>query len=376
MKNLDLEKCTGCGACASLCPEGCIRMCPDEKGFFVPTIDEEKCVECGICEEACHLNQSHRSRTDESRFFGAWAKDKEERLGGSSGGVFGLLAEKVMMRGGVVFGAAFDEGFKGLSHKNTDEVGLEQLKKSKYLESRMEDTIGEIKTFLEAGREVLFCGTPCQAMGVRAALGKNYEKLTICDFLCHGVPSQKLYGEYIRALEKKVGAELESISFRSKKLGWKTYCVYAEFKNKKRYLATGFEDPYLRLFLGNRGLRKSCYNCNRAECGEADITLGDFWGVTRLRDFEDSDEGISLVSVRTQKGEKLFEEIKEDLENRELSFDMAEYAFRERNIYYKELDIEGFEFFGGKKDIAFLKTKLKSALFKIPAFRKIIYRKK
>ena len=44
------EKCTGCGACKSICPKGAIKM--SEKpltGHFCPTIDDSLCVDCGLC---------------------------------------------------------------------------------------------------------------------------------------------------------------------------------------------------------------------------------------------------------------------------------------------------------------------------------------
>jgi pyruvate ferredoxin oxidoreductase delta subunit len=43
------EKCTRCGLCMTLCPEGCIHGTEDE--FFAP--DYTYCKGCGICAEEC-----------------------------------------------------------------------------------------------------------------------------------------------------------------------------------------------------------------------------------------------------------------------------------------------------------------------------------
>ena len=46
---IDPERCTGCGACAKVCPEGAIAGEPDEPF----TLDSEKCNRCGSCYEVC-----------------------------------------------------------------------------------------------------------------------------------------------------------------------------------------------------------------------------------------------------------------------------------------------------------------------------------
>ena len=45
---VDREKCTGCGACAAVCPNGAIHM---EEGR--PILDAEACVFCGKCTRFC-----------------------------------------------------------------------------------------------------------------------------------------------------------------------------------------------------------------------------------------------------------------------------------------------------------------------------------
>ena len=46
------QNCTGCSACANICPRGCIKMTADEEGFLYPKVNEEMCMDCGVwCQE-------------------------------------------------------------------------------------------------------------------------------------------------------------------------------------------------------------------------------------------------------------------------------------------------------------------------------------
>jgi len=45
----DHGKCTKCGLCHTICPEGCVMESAD--GFFVP--DYNYCKGCGICADEC-----------------------------------------------------------------------------------------------------------------------------------------------------------------------------------------------------------------------------------------------------------------------------------------------------------------------------------
>lgn len=46
---VDREKCTGCGTCASVCPNGAVRMTEDHR----PSWDPKACTFCGKCENFC-----------------------------------------------------------------------------------------------------------------------------------------------------------------------------------------------------------------------------------------------------------------------------------------------------------------------------------
>ena len=55
----DIQKCTGCGDCVTVCPAECIELATEEgpkpgrKWISTFTIDHSRCVSCGLCVEAC-----------------------------------------------------------------------------------------------------------------------------------------------------------------------------------------------------------------------------------------------------------------------------------------------------------------------------------
>jgi formate hydrogenlyase subunit 6/NADH:ubiquinone oxidoreductase subunit I len=50
----DKSKCTGCRACASICPTNCISFAQDEEGFAYPESDS-RCIDCGKCYDVCPI---------------------------------------------------------------------------------------------------------------------------------------------------------------------------------------------------------------------------------------------------------------------------------------------------------------------------------
>lgn len=308
----------------------------------MPEINGEICIECGACAKTCPANTRPAGENwEKGNFVACWANNNKKRFAGSSGGVFGLMAEKILQDNGVVFGAALSEDCKMVYQTSTKHVSLEELEKSKYVESYTGTIFKEVKKELLAGKRVLYCGTSCQIDGLKKYLGKDYTELFTCDFLCHGVPAAGFYEKYIQNLEQRYGA-LKHISFRSKAYGWKAYCVKAEFNNGKSYLKTRFQDPYLRTFFEDTMLREACFSCKRLCDSNADLTIGDYWKVTEDKEIVDTNQGVSLVGMHTQKGKALFEKIAADCEIYPLDKEKYQYAYcrttkktvgREENIH-------------------------------------------
>ena len=109
---------------------------------------------------------------------------EEIRMKSSSGGMFSILANYVLEQGGYVCGAAWDKNW-AVHHIIVDnKKDLEKLRKSKYLQSRMEDCYPKIKKLLDNGNKVLFSGTPCQVAGLKNYLVSDYENLITVDLVC------------------------------------------------------------------------------------------------------------------------------------------------------------------------------------------------
>lgn len=330
--------CCGCGACIQACPKHCISFNEDEQGFFYPLVDIGLCVDCHLCEKVCPtLNQA--SPRGPLEVYAAKNPNEIIRLASSSGGIFTMLAEVVISRGGVVFGARFNEEWE-VVHDYTETIeGLSVFRGSKYVQSRIGSCFQQAKEFLLSGREVLFSGTPCQIAGLKLFLRKDYENLLTVDIVCHGVPSPKIWRDYLKYIMRPKGAAgkntvlsslneapvLTGISFRDKSTGWKKYGFSVRMKSAFKADENSVFGPlnpineeiilhetldiniYMQGFLKNLYLRPSCYACD-VKCGRShsDLTIADFWGIDRFFPGYDDDKGVSLVLVNSSKGMSYF----------------------------------------------------------------------
>lgn len=294
--------CTGCAACVSACPTGSIVMHEDKEGFLQPHLEPKTCIWCHQCEKSCPILNPLTIPTDfETKAYAAINKDEEVRMRSSSGGMFHALAKWTIDHGGVVFGVRFDDNWEVMHDYTETMEGVVPFMGSKYVQSRIGESFNQARNFLEQGRWVLFSGTPCQLGGLRAFLGKEYERLIQVDLICHGVPSPLVWRSYLK--DFVTDGEILSVSFRNKEEGW------LHFQNVTTTTATTIrehqmENPFFRGFLKNVYLRKSCYNCQfRTYQRNSDLTLGDYWGVNELCPEVFDDKGTSIIFVHSAKGE-------------------------------------------------------------------------
>lgn len=316
------KSCCGCSGCEQMCPKNCISMKPDHEGFLYPEVDESICIECGICIKHCPI-LTDVSRCNIPKVYAAKYKDRGSTFKSTSGGLFIPIAKSVLSMGGVVFGCAYDENLVAKHIKVETEDELYRLQSSKYVQSDTRGIYKQVKTELRNGKEVLFSGTGCQAAGLRSFLGKDYGNLLITDIVCHGVPSPKLFKNYIDYMGKKLGGTLTSYNFRSKeKRGWDLY--YKAENGQKSKSDYGFFDPYYSAFLYCKTYRESCYECKFANKNRvSDITLADYWGIQKFHPEFFDENGVSLVLVNTEKGKKYLEKIKDKLEIIESDYNKA-----------------------------------------------------
>lgn len=316
---VDYNKCTGCMACANACPVGAISFVSNDKGFEYPKIDKSICIKCGICDKICAITTTEkkesfkRGSSDPIKVYAAKNKVESIRNNSSSGGVFYEISELILSNNGYVCGAVYDEDFV-VKHILTNEKDIrEKMQGSKYVQSKIGYLHKEIEEKLKEKKEVLFTGTPCQVDGLYRYLeNKNIDttNLYTCDIICHGVPSPKIYMEYLKQLEEKFNSKIKSINFRYKENNY-TQNIKIEFENGQEYISNYFKGDILyNLFLKDYILRDSCYRCKYASTKRvSDITIGDFWGIEKtIKNFDDK-KGVSLILVNTEKGKAIFNKV-------------------------------------------------------------------
>ena len=331
MQNIEkYEHCSNCGACYNLCPQDAIFVESDGL-YYQPKVDHTKCVECGLCLQRCPVNQ--RKTNDEYRpikAYGGKNRDKTTVMKSSSGGVFSALAEHVIAKGGMVYGAVFTDDCKQVVIDSTENCTLDQIRRSKYVESAVGMKFREIKGHLENTTPVLFCGTPCQVAGLNAFLGKKYENLITCDFACGGLPSHKIFEKYLEELQIKYHAgSVKEVNFRPKIYGWRTHAIAVTFSNKRKYKQLAAADPFFHAFVSERTLqREYCYDCGFSDHHEADIVLADFWLFFKFDSFKEPFDGLSLVISNSEKGQKTMEAIAGSVALTELPLEEGCYNFK------------------------------------------------
>lgn len=307
------QNCCGCYACYNICPKQCITMKADNEGFWYPNIDKNKCINCNLCENVCPIINKPKSYLYEEKSYAVFNKDEKIRLESSSGGIFSLLAEYVINKYGIVYGAVFDEEFNVKHIKITSLKDIELLRGSKYVQSKINDIFKSIKFDLINNKLVLFTGTPCQIAGLQSFLQRKYDNLILMDIVCHGVPSPLIWQKYINKLKKNYKQNIKNIYFRDKSTGWKKYSIKFLF-DKDEYKNIGFKDIYMKGFLNDIYLRPSCYNCKFKGIERiSDITVADFWGIENIFPKIDDDKGTSLVVIHTEKGKRLFDKLSEKM---------------------------------------------------------------
>ena len=309
------EECCGCYACSNICPKNCIKMNCDNEGFEYPQIDEKKCINCNLCEKVCPVKNNIKSNEEvKINAYACVNNDEEVRINSSSGGIFPLLCKNVIDKGGVVFGAAFDNKFN-VRHTFAETIDeCNKFRGSKYVQSKIEESYKLAKKFLDNGKIVLFSGTQCQIKGLNLYLRKEYKNLITVDVICHGVPSPRVFKLYIENLIKKYRSDIQDISFRDKRKGWKEFSYVATFKDGQSYSKIFKEDIYIKGFLQNLYLRPSCYECRAKNfTSGSDISLADYWGVENIHNDLDDDKGVSLVLINSCKGEEVFNQLSENI---------------------------------------------------------------
>ena len=304
------SNCNGCKACQNICPRQCIEVKINRSGEFKPYIDSQKCINCGLCKTHCPILDSPIKTNKILALYSAKNEQQEVIMKSSSGGLFSAFAEHILNNDGIVVGAAFEKNFQVKLIIIDDLKDIDRIRRSKYVRAEVGDIYVKIEKHLKDNRLVLFAGTPCQILGLKKFLKKEYSKLYTIELLCAGTPLPKVWEKYLVYQERSHKSVINSINFRDKSEGWLNFHLTIDFSDGQTYSASHNEDPYLEMFLNNLSLTEPCYSCFAKTLKVSDVCMGDFWSVGKfVSDIDDIDRGVSVIIIHSKKGQDLFDSI-------------------------------------------------------------------
>lgn len=298
-------------------------------------------------------------------------RDLNIRMASRSGGIFTALSDEILKKNGIVYGCVLTDDFKAVHIRATTEKDRNKMRGSKYIQSEMRNIFRMVKEDLDEGRQVLFSGTSCQIMGLKVYLGKIYDNLVCMDIVCHGVPSPIVWNRYLAWQENKKRAKINKVDFRNKvDFGWAEHVETLYFDNGKKINSIVFKN----LFYNHQILRPCCYKCPYKDIMHpGDITIGDYWGIDRAVPGFNDNKGVSLVLINNEKGQKLFDMVKDSLIYQDAKiedslqpplkgpFDKPE----NRECFWNELDEKPFKYIAQKYGDCNFKNNIRRKLGKL-----------
>lgn len=385
--NLNTDLCTGCCACADVCPVGAISMEIGPSGSRRPKLNDELCISCSRCKKVCPQFVLPAVEGAEKNIYIGVCEEVALYQKSSSGGIFAALATSFLNRGGVVYGAAMglDGGIVSCRHlRVSKKEDLHLIQGSKYVQSKMDGIYRQIKEDLKEGKEVLFSGTSCQVAGVKNFIG-DHDNLYTVDLVCHGVPKDSIFNEYIKFLEGRYNGKVEDLSFRVK--GFRNFWTDSSYvlkltckteKGSRIVYIPKDNSAYFKLFLSRAGYRESCYSCSFASLDKvSDMTLGDFRPSPEEKKLYtlDSNKTYSSIIVHSSKGAQLMrngknliwfrdfsaEEMVKHHSNLQRPSSMTKAGEEALSVYQKQ----GFGGLQKQIDRFFLMNQLKSSLVRV-----------
>lgn len=354
----EVSECTLCKSCIQACNNGAIELVRKYNGFLYPQVNINKCLNCGKCLLACpQMVQSTKGNGKLiSKSLIAYNNNYDDIKKSASGGIMLAIAEYVISTGGICVGAAWNDSL-GVDLVSIDTIeGLNRLTGSKYVQSDAKNIYIIIKEYLEMGKSVFMCALPCQIAAAKTFLYKEYDNFISADIVCHGCSSEELFKRYLNYYQKKSNTQIISISHTDKKNGWTRLIqrtIRYESCNNTVYVDS-HEDPYLEGFLTNLYYKEACYSCRYNSLPrEGDFTLGDCFGVGAIKNNSISNEmGMSHVLINTEKGNRIFEKIKDKLMFEE--YPLLYLMFFNHNIWRPSMKNSMYEAY--KKDYSRLTT--------------------
>ena len=319
------NQCCGCSACASICNQGAISMVENKRGFLVPIVDYNKCTNCGLCVSTCAFNKTIKEASNIVKSYSLEINNQSALTNSSSGGAFTAFSDVILGKGGYIVGSIMQDDFTVKHVITNEEKQRDKMRGSKYVQSDVSNNFPEIKKLVTSGKPVMFTGTPCQSAALKSFMRKDYDNLYIIDFLCHGVPSNKMFKEHIAYLEKKVGKKIKGYSFRNKLYGWDPNSINAITFDNAQWHSKWIYQIYYYFFTSNFSLRLSCFNCPYKGLNHtSDLTIADFWHIERITGKKNK-KGVSLVLSFGPKGDDLIKQARNQCLIQEYTLHQVDY---------------------------------------------------
>ncbi len=370
-----LLECTGCYACANICPKNCIELKSNKEGFVYPIVNEKECIHCNLCKKICPANNELKGNSIIKTYSG-YHNDVEVLYKSTSGGIFTALSQVAFSKNGIVFGAQYDELLSKVFISCAQDIeGIDKYRQSKYFQAEVGFAFRDVKSLLNQGKFVLYSGTPCQIAGLKAFLGKDYSNLLTMDFVCHGVASPLLFQIYKNEVEKQTKKNLTAFRFRdnSKENPYHPRHLSYDLDGCKAFNAQCNENAYFNVFANNYINRLSCSTCKYASTVRvADVTVAD---KVYDNNEQENQNGNSYVTINTIKGEKFFDEVKKLLTLREENCEQVlsvcfhlripSPAHPYRQLFFKRALSKGFNYAYENRETPPFINRLKSKIKKI-----------
>lgn len=304
------DNCSGCGACYYTCPTNSIELktIKDQAGE-IALIKKETCKSCNLCYKVCHQLTECQSFVPQ-KVYAAWVKDNLDYKTTSSGGIATLISRWIINNNGVVYGAGVVNNT--VQHIRIDnQKDLDLLKGSKYVQSSYH-IYKNVANDLGNNKNVLVVGTPCQIAAIRKFIPNKLSKnLYLIDLVCHGVPSQNLFKQYLKELFNDSIIKNLDIRFRSKDtLFAELLLLLDKTTGKILYRCKWQKDYFFRAFMMGLIFRENCYSCKYAKPERVgDLSLCDFWGIKQSFSGLKLPHNLSGVLINNEKGRYVFENI-------------------------------------------------------------------
>ena len=319
-----VNECTSCQMCAVVCPRNAIHIRLNEDGFYRPIVDENNCTDCGLCTKFCYkyddsVEVTSAEDIDKIAVYSAQHISNELLKKVTSGGVADVLAKEFVNIGYVCIGVTYNNDNRRAEHIVASTIEqTDSFRGSKYIQSYSYNAFKELVKNVRTTRFAIF-GLPCQIYAIDRflKLRNQRENCILVDLFCHGCPSMHVWEKYGLNIRKQVGNKrFDNVQFRSKVKGWGAFHIEVDIDGKKEFVSTPHNDEFYSLYFSDQVLNDACADCKlRSTMEYTDIRLGDFWGKRFLGDTK----GVSAVVIKSEKGEQVFDAIKEQFKTERFS---------------------------------------------------------